>query len=269
MTMKVVSSEAMALIDSRTQSEFAIPGALLMEDAGVKAWGACRRFLWDGRLPRGPLLFLAGRGNNGGDAFVMARQAFVEGARSVTIVLVGGDPAPGSDPATMLASCRGLGIERLAWPADEAAVRERIARAAWIFDGIAGTGIRGPLRSPASQLVEAVNGRGARVVAIDVPSGLGDAWRADFPAVRAAATLTMGLPKRCLYLPRARILCGRILVIPVGFPPSLLIDDAIPGELAPLHAWKRLLPSIPADAHQGSRGHLAVFAGSQGPTGAA
>jgi NAD(P)H-hydrate epimerase len=79
----------------------------------------------------------------------------------------------------------------------------------------------------------------------------------------------MGLPKLCLYLPRARALCGRIFVVPVGFPPALLEDPSIPGELLSSAAWRRLAPPIAADTHKNRRGHLAVFAGTRGTTGAA
>ena len=78
--MKIVSSEAMTLIDRRAQDEFAIPGAFLMEDAGVSAWSLFVKTQCQGRLPGGPLVFAAGKGNNGGDALVMARRALCQGA---------------------------------------------------------------------------------------------------------------------------------------------------------------------------------------------
>ena len=267
--MKIVSSDAMTRIDRRAQAEFAVPSTILMEDAGVKGWAAARLAAWDGHAPRGRVVFLAGRGNNGGDAFVMARQAAVENARPLTIVLAAGRPGRGTDPHTMLAMCESLGIECLSWPVEEADVRRRCAEAAWFFDGIAGTGITGALRHPVSDLVELVNACPGRKIAIDVPSGVGDSFRPDHPAVRADLTLTMGLPKLCLYLPHARGLCGRIVVVPVGFPPALVEDAAIPGALLARGAWRKLAPPIPADTYKNRRGHLAVFAGARGTTGAA
>src|SRR5271169_2817056 len=106
--MKIVSSEAMARIDSRSRTEFAFPSSTLLEDAGVKAWAAVRRVIWSGTR-RGRLVFLAGRGNNGGDALVMARQAAVERAPHLAIVLAGGRPAEDSEPGRMLAMCEALG----------------------------------------------------------------------------------------------------------------------------------------------------------------
>jgi hydroxyethylthiazole kinase-like uncharacterized protein yjeF len=267
--VKIVSSEAMVRIDSRTQAEFAFPSMILMEDAGVKAWAAFRRLAWGGRRPRGRLVFVAGKGNNGGDAFVMARQAAVERVQPLTIILAGGRPEKDTDPGRNLAACEALGMEIIDWPVQPDLVMSRLAEASWILDGIAGTGIRGALRAPLSDLVLAVNQSPGRKAALDVPSGIGDGYTAGSPAVRADLTLTMGLPKLCLYLPRARALCGRISVVPVGFPPALVEDPAIAGELLRPRAWQKLAPRIPPDTHKNRRGHLAVFAGARGTTGAA
>ena len=259
----------MARIDSRTQAEFAFPSLLLMEDAGVKAWAVLRRLAWGGRKPRGRICFVAGRGNNGGDAFVMARQAAVERLQPLTVVLAGGRPEKDSDPGRNLAACEALGIEIIDWPVQTDLVTSRIAEASWILDGIAGTGMRGALRPPLSDLVQCLNQSPGRKAALDVPSGIRDGYTEGAPAVRADLTLTMGLPKLCLYLPRARALCGRIFVVPVGFPPALVDDASIAGELLSSRAWKRLAPPIPPDTHKNKRGHLAVFAGARGTTGAA
>ena len=267
--MKVVTSAAMARIDSRSQTEFAIPSLVLLEDAGVKAWAAVRRFVWKGRTPRTLLVFVAGRGNNGGDALVMARQASVEGLAPLSVVLAGPRPAPDSDPGRMLAMCESLGIECVSWPVQAELARARLAEAGWIFDGIAGTGLQGALRPPLAELALLLNEAPGRRIAIDVPSGIGDGFRADYPAVRASVTLTMGLPKLCLYLPAARLRCGRIIVVPVGFPPALVQDASIPGELLPTRAWRSIAPPIPPDTYKNKRGHCAVFAGSPGTPGAA
>ncbi len=257
----------MAEIDRRSQAEYAYPSTVLMEDAGLGAWRIMRRVLGGSGVRRPVLVFVAGRGNNGGDALVMARRARVEGVGQPSLVLAGGRPEPGTDPGRMLAMCEALGIECLPWPGPQAA--DRVASADWIVDGIAGTGLRGPLRQPLSDLVAAINDAPARTIAVDVPSGIGDGFRAGQPAVHADVTLTMGLPKNCLYLPRARALCGRIIVVPVGFPSPLLDDERIPGSLLTRSAWRALAAPLPPDTHKNRRGHLAIFAGSPGTTGAA
>ncbi len=259
----------MSLIDRRAQDEFMIPSELLMEDAGVCAWLLFVEKACAGAVPEGRLVFVAGKGNNGGDALVMARRALCSGARNPTVVLADGKPREGSVPGQMLAACMAYGIECLEWPSQKEQIVGRLKEASWILDGIAGTGIRGGLRAPLSDLVDALNTAAAKKVGIDVPSGVSDSFDPAWPAVRCAMTLTMGLPKVCLFLPHARSLCGKILVVPVGFPPNLVDDPAVPGEMLPLDAWQTLLRPIPSDVHKGGRGHLAVFAGSPGTTGAA
>ncbi len=269
MTVKLVDSPLMTEIDLRSQRDFGIPSLLLMENAGIKAYLALKRAVLRGKRPEGGLTFVAGKGNNGGDAFVMARQCLLDGAHGVSVVLADGRPADGTDPGTNLHMCEALGIPVVSWPEQTEKARAFISDADWVFDGIAGTGLRGALREPLAALVDAVNTASGRKVAIDVPSGVGDGFRAGFPAARADYTLCMGLAKMCMYLPRARLLCGRIIVVPLGFPPALVEDPAIPGELLEQKAFRHIMPPIPADAHKNRRGHLAVFAGSPGTTGAA
>ena len=258
----------MARIDARSTAEYGIASADLMEAAGRLSWLAMRETVWVGPPPAGTLVFVAGRGANGGDAFVMARHARRDGA-DAAIVLASGQPPGGSDAAVNLASCRTLGIPCVSWVDERGPAGRLITAASWIFDGIAGTGLQGPLREPLDALVAALNASPGLRAAIDVPSGLGDGYRDGWPVVRADCTLTMGLPKACLYLPRGRRHGGRILVVHPGFPAALLEDPAIRCELIDDRSFRGLLAPLPVDAHKGDRGHLAVFAGAPGTTGAA
>ena len=266
--MKIVDAETMARIDIRSTTEYGIASADLMEAAGRQGYDRMREAVWAGAAPAGTLVFAAGRGANGGDAFVMARHARLDGA-DVAVVLASARPPEGSDAAVNLAACDGLGIPCTSWPDDPRSAERLVASASWVFDGIAGTGLRGPLRAPLDGLAAVLNASPGRRVAIDVPSGLGDGYRDGWPVVHADWTLTVGLPKACLYLPRARRHCGRILVVQPGFPAELLDDPAIRCELLDHGSFRGLLGPLPVDAHKGDRGHLAVFAGAPGTSGAA
>ena len=262
--LAVVTGAQMAAIDRRAQSDWSLPGGVLMENAGANAYAAVRTHLWGGAGAPGTLAFVAGRGNNGGDALVMARHAHIAGADEAVVVLAGGEPRGGTAAAANLAACRALGVPVLAGEAGRAALR----RAAWIFDGITGTGLRAALAAPQAALVEHINAARGSVVAIDVPSGLHDRYDGG-PLVRAGATVTMGLPKRCLYLPATRTAVGAILVVAAGFPPPLLSDPAIGCHLLTEDLLPGMLPAAAPDAHKGTRGHVAVFAAAPGSTGAA
>ncbi len=259
--MKVVGSGAMAAIDRRAQEEFGFPGIVLLENAGLKSYLLLKERLWGGEPPEGLAVFAVGKGNNGGDALVIARQCFLDGKRDLAVVCA----AQADEVQTRM--CERLGIPIHRW--DEGAAREAVGAAATLFDGITGTGIAGALREPAASLVAAINQAPGLKVAIDVPSGIGDSYRPGFPAVRADVTLTMGLPKLSLYLPHARPHCGDIWVVPIGFPPQLVEAEELPGEMLDWSAARRDLPDLPPDAYKNRRGTLAIFGGAAGTTGAA
>ena len=267
--MKVVDSPAMAEIDRLAQERFHIPQAVLMEDAALGAYRVLQHTLWCASTPTGQVAFVAGKGNNGGDALVMARRCHLEGKRELLVVLGAGAPPAGTLAAAHLEILRALGVEVLDFQERPSVVRRRLARCDWIVDGLLGTGLRGEARGSIGDLISAVNASPARTVAVDVPSGLGDSYRKGYRAVEALATLTIGLPKTCLYLPYARGLCGEIHVVTGIFPPELVEAPDIPAELLSEDCLTELLRPIPADTYKNARGHLAVFAGSEGTTGAA
>ncbi len=265
MPLKIVDSKTMSVIDTRSQTEYSIPAAILMESAGIKAYGVCRDLFLEFSNPRSELLFVAGTGNNGGDALVMARQAFLDGL-SATVVLSG--PVKSAAAAGNLEIIGKLGVKVVSFPDQRDEFRLALRSADLIIDGLFGTGVSCPLRSGAAALVDELNSCGVRVISLDLPSGLGDGFKKGYPVIHAEVTLCLGLPKECLYLPFARTHCGRIVVIPIGFPPALTKDPAIPGELIDYDDIEKLTGSIPPDAYKGTRGKLAVFAGSVGMTGA-
>lgn len=263
--MKVVDSKTMSLIDSRAQTEYEIPARVLMENAGIKAYAVCRDEIHEFSRPGALILFVAGSGNNGGDALVMARQAFLDGL-NVAVLLSG--PVKSDNAAANLDIIRKLKVRTFSIPDQPEESRHLLRTAAVVVDGIYGTGISGPLRPPGAALVVEINELAGKVVSIDLPSGLGDEFKSSYPAVRADLTLCLGLPKRCLYLPSARMLCGRIVHVPIGFPPPLVTDPQIPGELLRFSDIEPMRRAIPDDAHKGDRGKLAVFGGDIGTTGA-
>jgi ADP-dependent NAD(P)H-hydrate dehydratase / NAD(P)H-hydrate epimerase len=263
--MKLVDSAGMQTIDRRAQEEYGIPALLLMESAGLLAWVDLRTRFGSGRPS---ICAVAGRGNNGGDALVMARYAILDGF-PVMVVLAAPSDALGELSGLHAGILRRLGAPVLEWSADEDACRAAIDGAELIIDGLAGTGIKGALRAPLDGICVAINGSKARVAAVDAPSGLGDDWRPGMPVVDAEVTLTMGLPKTCLYGPRGRLHCGEIRRIQLSFPSALVNDPGLPGTLLEPDDLGRLLAPLTPDMYKHKRGVVAVFAGAVGTTGAA
>ena len=263
--MRLVTSEGMQRIDRRAQEEYGIPGLVLMESAGLGGWQALRARIGPASAR---ICFVSGKGNNGGDALVMARYAIGEGC-AVSVILAAAVDSLGEQAKLHAQIVRALGVEPVVWPDSRESARDLLAAADVVVDGLSGTGIRGALRPPLDAIAAAIGESSAAVAAVDAPSGLSDSWTTGMPVVRATWTLTMGLPKACLYLPAARLACGRIVRIPVSFPRALLADPDIPGELLEADDLPALLPPLSPDAYKHRRGVVAVFAGNVGTTGAA
>lgn len=265
--MKVLTCAEMAGLDERTQREYHIPAVVLMENAARSAADYLLTAVLGGTSEPGPLVFAAGKGNNGGDALAMARHLYLAGIKDLHILLAGEEL--GALPGLHRDILKEFGIPFSIFSHDGDAGRALLRRARLIVDGLFGIGLRGPAREFYSALITAINDSEAKVVSLDVPSGLGDSFRPEYPAVKADITLSFEMPKICQYRPAGRLLCGDIVRIPVGFPPNLI--DEMPGrfELSGPGILDSLLENPGPGAYKNTRGHLAVFAGSPGTAGAA
>ncbi len=274
--MRIVTCRTMAEIDRRSQEEYRIPGMLLMENAGIRAFQRLQE-IWEQGLGISPIrdvscVLLAGGGNNGGDALVMARQALIAGVEELYVVMR--NRKTNELASTHLAIVESLGIPVVFWEEDPEHSKELIGSADLLVDGIAGTGMKGALRGTAAELTGWVNSAAVGYIcAVDIPSGLGPEYLPGSPAIQADLTLTMGLPKQSLYTPVGRTLCGEIELIDPGFPPQLLEDPEGCGRLiteGDESSWL-FYTTVAADefAYKNTRGHVGIFAGSVGTTGAA
>ncbi|HEY6058596.1 MAG TPA: NAD(P)H-hydrate epimerase, partial [Candidatus Limnocylindrales bacterium] len=222
-----MSAEAMTGADRRAQA-FGVPGMRLMEQAGTAVAAAVRALAVEqGRLDSGPIVVLAGPGNNGGDGFVAARRLAAAGA-TVIVALVASEGRPtGPDAGRNWDRLdRVARVQRLHTPVarDVATFGQGIERAAVIVDALLGTGVRGVLRDPIRAAVEVANrARSARVpiVAVDTPTAVDlTSGEPSDPVVRADLTVTFHRPKLGLLSAHGRALAGRVLVAPIGIPPE-------------------------------------------------
>ncbi len=266
--MRVISGSSMAALDLRAQQEGKMPGLLLMENAGQNGWRAfTERFR--SRIDRStPLLFVSGKGSNGGDALVMARAALLDGYRHTSVLLLRSETECGETVRLHCSVCRSYGIPVLSMPEDRDAALRIIGTAGVIFDGITGTGLSGPLKEDAAALVSLLNKSDAVKIAVDIPSGLGDGIivTGKSTVFRADCTLTMEMIKLPLLSPEGRKLSGDLVLVPVGFPP-LMVEEAescadylLPSMVPP--------PLLERHAYKNSRGHLLVAGGAPGTEGA-
>jgi hydroxyethylthiazole kinase-like uncharacterized protein yjeF len=252
----VVGSEQSAARDAAAIAA-GVPSRALMQRAGAAA--AAEIALRVPRLLTKGVRVFAGPGNNGGDAWVVAR-AFAATGVAVTVV----EPIPARTPDS-------VAERELALPV-VAAVEHSLnsaAGAALIVDGLLGTGSSGAPRGAIVDAVAAIDEarrHGAYVVALDLPTGV-DATSGDSTgAVTADLTLTFGTVKRGHLV--ARQACGAIVVLDIGLGAYAAANDGAPGIVD--EGWvARQLPPISADAHKGTRKKLAIIGGAGGMAGAA
>jgi hydroxyethylthiazole kinase-like uncharacterized protein yjeF len=264
--MKLVTAAEMRELDRRTIEEVGVPSLVLMENAGRTTYQVLRR-----EFPglAGPVAVVAGRGNNGGDGFVVARY-LANGRIPVTVFLLAEKGQVQGDARVNLDILDHMGVEvvEVLAQADLSPALHHLSRAELIVDALLGTGLNSPVSGLMGELIERLNHLRPPVLAVDIPSGLsahtGEPLGA---AVRAQVTVTYGFPKIGQILPPGRDFVGRLWQVDISIPPSLA--EAIRVELAEADDLRRLLPPRPFGSHKGTYGHLVVLAGSEGKTGAA
>jgi hydroxyethylthiazole kinase-like uncharacterized protein yjeF len=264
--MKLVTAAHMRKLDRRTIEDLGVPSLVLMENAGRSTYQILRR-----EFPEitGPVVVLAGRGNNGGDGFVVARYLVNSGLPVTVFLLASRDQVQG-DALVNLKILEGLGVEveEILGEAQLSAVVHHMSRAGLVVDALLGTGLNSPVRGLLAQVIAKVNQVRPPVVAVDIPSGLSaDTGEPLGAAVKAAVTVTYGFPKIGQIVPPGRDLVGRLWQVDISIPPSFVQDIAT--ELAEATDMRALLPPRPFGSHKGTFGHLVVVAGGEGKTGAA
>ncbi|MDR0386677.1 MAG: bifunctional ADP-dependent NAD(P)H-hydrate dehydratase/NAD(P)H-hydrate epimerase [Treponema sp.] len=275
----LISAETARALDAEASASWGLDPFALVEAAGR----ACAR-IFTGSFPAfftGPnppvITAAAGSGNNAADAMVMLRALILEGAASVgaSRVLInrfpdGNERNPRSEALRALAA---MGVPVQVWDNTDGSA-DLLRRADIIIDGIAGTGLRGPLRDAALGMVLSVNaarnaaGRPPFVLAIDIPSGNSGAWTPDMPILEANATLGIEPMKLALYKPVARRFVGTILPVGGVFP-AALIDRFEGAERLRWESARGRIPPVRPDAHKYERGVAEIRAGSSGSAGAA
>ena len=268
--MRILTAAQMREADRQTIDDIGIPSLVLMENAGrqvVAAIEAAYEPLLEGRVA-----VLCGRGNNGGDGFVVARTLLQRGADTAVFVLgavadIRGDARVNLDILGRL----GLTVVEISDAQAWELHFSEIARCSLIVDAILGTGLRAPVTGMLETVIADVNAAGIPIVSIDVPSGIS----ADSPhligdCIDAAMTVTLAAPKLPLVLPPAEAFAGDVVIADIGIPHEVL--DALEGthvELMTPEQMRQLVNPRASESHKGDFGRVTIVAGSRGKTGAA
>lgn len=270
--MKVVTAAQMRDLEQKMISELAVPSEDLMERAGAGVADAVMDLAHASGHSWPSVLLVAGRGNNGGDAFVAAR-CLAEQDVDAEVWLVGNARDVKGDALEHLNRMKDAGVPLYEMPAiedwDPGFINPRDADI--VVDGILGTGTVGPARGPAAAAIHHVNTMSefSLVVSIDLPSGLdADTGRADGGAVMADLTVTLGLPKRGLIQPGALDYVGSVEVVDLGIPEALVNRLEATEELLAAQDLRGLIKRRPRAAHKGLFGHVLILGGAAGYAGA-
>ena len=265
--MKVVTAHEMRQIDQQTIEQIGLPGVVLMEHAGSAVVRAIHQHFPECRQ----VAIVVGKGNNGGDGLVIARQLALAG-QPIQIFLVSSPESFAGDALTNLQIAQNLDLP-ITPILSAVALKEQksqIASADLIVDSIFGTGLRGGVHGFIGDVIECLNETEKPVVAIDLPSGLSaDTGIAEGACIEATYTVTMGLPKRGNLIHPGADLTGQLEVADIGFPSSVIDAQNIQiNWTQPSDAAQRL-PARPTHSHKGTYGRVFVAAASTGMTGAA
>lgn len=217
-------------VDRRAIEELGLPGIVLMENAGR---GAAELLIQLG--VDGPVTIVAGKGNNGGDGFVIARHLANHGFDVRVLLFADPHHLTGDALANYRVLC-GSGLSPRNCTEGGLADCDGVLRSgSWIVDSLLGTGTQGTVREPFATVIEQINAAGVGVFAVDLPSGLDcDTGKPLGPCVRAAHTATFVAPKKGFGAPRATDFTGSVHVVDIGVPRSILQAYALPenGETA-------------------------------------
>ncbi|HRO01126.1 MAG TPA: NAD(P)H-hydrate dehydratase [Nitrobacter sp.] len=231
-----------------------VSGFALMLRAGQAVANAAA-----GLAEKGPILVVAGCGNNGGDGFVAATELAARGYQ-VSVILLGERDSLKADAALAAKGWKGPVL-----PCDLSA----LGSPALIIDALFGAGLNRPVKGDALATIEAIMANGAPVLSIDLPSGINGTTGAVMgAAIRATETVTFFRKKPAHLLLPGRIHCGRVRVADIGIADAVLDEiRSITFENIPDY-WHGAFPAPHIDGHKYARGHAVVVSGGLTSTGA-
>jgi ADP-dependent NAD(P)H-hydrate dehydratase / NAD(P)H-hydrate epimerase len=268
--MRVLNTQQMREADRVTIDEIGIPEIVLMENAGRQAVAAMEAAFED--LPASKVAVLCGRGNNGGDGFVVARTLSQRGIEAMVFLLGSVSDVRGTARTNLEILGRvGVTVVEIANAQEWELHFTEVSECDLIVDAIVGTGFHGPLTGLLETVVGDVNGLGAPVVAIDLPTGVSaDSHELEGEAIEASMTVTLAAPKIPLILPPADAYGGDLVIADIGIPAAVIEELEGPWlEILTRERMRELVPTRAAESHKGDFGRVLVVAGSFGKTGAA
>ena len=267
--MYLVTASEMQQMDRQTIESFGIPGRVLMENAGL---GATHVLLdqFD-NITKKKVGVIAGRGNNGGDGFVIARYLAQKGS-NVTVYLFAESARVKGDAAANLKLLMSLDISLIEMPDEKSFLAHKTGMChqdVWV-DALLGTGLKSDVKGYFKKIIEFINDLSKPVFSVDIPSGLNsDTGQVCGACIRAKATATFAFAKTGHIVFPGVEYTGNLEIIDIGIPDHIVKNIGPKQYLLTRDRIRMAFKSRSPDAHKGTTGHILVVAGSIGKTGAA
>ncbi len=266
--MIVVTAAQMRELDRLTIQQYATPSLTLMERAGEGIVAAIlQRFA---RAAEKGVLIVAGKGNNGGDGFVVARLLKKKRIPCEVALLARRDELTVDAAHNLFAWSKLRGKTTEIDGGRLELLRQRFAKNGLVVDAILGTGIKSAVTGLFAEAITLMNTSGLPIIAVDIPSGMNsDTGQPLGVTIQAEMTVALGYPKLGEVIHPGLTYVGELVVADIGIESRALADVAPQIELLDREAMRWLVPRRQADTHKGTYGHLLVVAGARGKTGAA
>ncbi len=263
--MKIFSTSQIREIDRLTIENEPISSISLME----RAADAILRWFSENISPNNKIFVFAGNGNNGGDGFALARM-LIETGYYVEVFLLESSSLS-LDCKANLERIKKQGIVKTHTIKDEVDF-PIIESDSIIVDSLFGSGLTRPLAGIASSLIEYINRNGAKVISIDMPSGLfgeNNPYPNINPVVKASITLTLQFPKLSFFIPENNQYVGKFIVLPIGLSLHAINTILTSYQYIDIALVAPIVKTRSFFSHKGNYGHCLIIAGSKGMMGAA
>ncbi len=267
--MKAVTGAQMGQIDKYCIEKLGIPGVLLMENAALKIVQQVIEYVGCCPATAGKVIFIAGKGNNAGDAFAAARHLLVRGFDIIIYCLfekslLTGDAGLNFDIVQRM----GANIRYINEETDLSEFTEEAEKAAVIIDGIFGTGFKGEIKGYIADIIRIINQCSKYTLSIDIPSGVESAsGQVSGICIEADETVTFELPKIGQLVYPGADFTGKLIIEGIGMPSEAIENLDINTFLIDSQVVKSIIPKRKADFNKGSCGKIAVVTGSHGMAG--
>jgi len=264
--MVVLSPERMARFDRYGIEKWGIPSTVLMENAGRGAYRLIRELYL---TEKSRIVIFCGRGNNGGDGFVIGRYAFRDG-HNVKVFLIGEKDALKGDAYINMRLFESIGGNIFEIKEYTDKIRMAIKHANVVIDAIFGTGLSKDVAGIEKAIIGDINNYGKKIVAVDIPSGIdGKTGKILGAAVLAHHTFTFAYPKLGQFIYPGSYHTGKLTVVDISMPKFIEDELGIDGYVIDGDMIRSFLKPRMPWSHKGTFGHAVVIAGSPGKTGAA